>query len=233
MKMKFSTVISAIFLMCVANYAQDSSGEPVTNKQLLEKIQSLEVELEKLKIETSDNGLLAKGATLDWGKGVFIGSHIAPSVQELNVGYTFSRKEREGRLSYPLSPSRDLRYSLGVSAKLRVLEASFDEVPGAGSIGFLWKVGSPVMLNFISFSAYLTPNIIWTQTEESIKTDSYFTETELGLDMGSDIEFWIRPRTSISVGYLYDPIFVKIKGDGDLYHIGELKMNFGMRFYLK
>ncbi len=233
MQKKFARMIILVIIIAIPSFSNENISEDITNEQMLAKIQSLEVEMERLRIESSDNGILAQGATLNWGKGVFIGFNLSPNTGVVSAGYTIGLKERSKNINYPLSQSRDIRYTIGLTGRYRTFEASVDDVPVAASVGILLKMGSPVMLNLISISTFISPNIIWAETERTDNYTSPFTEKEFGLDTGVDIEFWVTSKTMLTIGYLYDPVLFKIAGDADLYDIGEVKFSFGTRFYFR
>lgn len=223
-------------LLTITGFAKEApSAEPndITREMLLEKIESLEVELEKLKIEKSDNGLLARGATLEWGKGWNTSIHFsAPSNLAFDLGYTSSKLDKRKKQSYPLSQSKDIRYTLGLQGKMLIpygVKQDSDGAPLGFSAGLAGKMGSPVMLNLVSVTTYVVPFVLWAQKE----VDGDFSEIEFGLDIGMDIEFWLTKQQTLSVGLLLDPIYAKIKGDADLFSENEVKFSFGFRYFFK
>lgn len=214
--------------------SDNRENSELTNEMLLEKIESLEVELEKLKIEKSDNGLLARGATLEWGKGWNTSVHFsAPSNLSIDFGYTASKRDHRKRSkSYPLSQSRDVRYTLALQGKMLTpyaIKNDSDGGPLGFSAGLAGKIGSPVMLNLISVTSYVVPFVLWAQEE----MEGEFTEMEFGVDLGIDLEFWLTKQQTLSLGLLLDPIYAKLKGDADLFAPQEVKFRFGFRYFFK
>ncbi len=218
-------------------FSQEKSVEEISNKELLSKIESMEVELEKLKIEKEDNGILARGAMVNWGQGANMAMQWnAPSNFAFTIGYTGVKTSRfqKKQDQYPLSKSKKVRYSLGLRGKVHLAEALkvTDEkfVPTGYSLGINARMGSPVMLNLISISTYLTPFVLWADVDST----SGYSEIEGGMDFGSDIEFWVTPKSNVTVGYIYSPvIYGKIRGDAPAFAPASIKLCFGVNWYFK
>lgn len=224
-------LFTLIYLIITVNvFATDTSSNHLNIDSLLNKIESIENDLKKIKNSSKRNRLLDRGATINWGKGFNLGFNLyQPCNPSFNIGYNFSRQDESSK--YELTDSKNMLLGLSFKGKIFAMSSLFvndidDQM--AYSIGANMNISSPVLLNFISISAYIGPFIQWGEKDEYTEG---ITEVEIGLEFGNDINFWLTKATSISIGYMLDPTLGNIKGKRDLMNSTEMKFAYGFKHY--
>ena len=195
-----STIILLFSIILLSNlYAEDNY------KNLQQKIDSLETRLEKIDIEPVDNNPYATDDTLNWGTGFFIGGKAGTNyTMHLEVGYMFrtSKKPRASLSRDYIGKRKGKRF--GISAGMQMFidepvfknDATFYKSTGYGVFG-KFNFGSPVLLNFISFSGHLKAMYTIPATDN----DHNITDARMVYGYGSDIEFWLTENACVTLGY--------------------------------
>jgi hypothetical protein len=209
-----STIIILFCILLLSNlYAQDNYTK------LLQKIDSLEIRLEKFCTEQVGNNPYSTGDALNWGTGFFAGAKTGSFyTMNLEIGYMFRLKKS------PLAFfSRDYigkrkDYRFGISAGVQMFEnelvfknaATIYTSSGYGVFG-KFNFGSPVLLNFISFSWHLKAMYTVPTTDKSHN----ITEARMVYGYGNDIEFWLTENACASLGFTdeRDSLFGENKND--------------------
>jgi hypothetical protein len=190
-------IIAILMLLTISNM--------LIADELEERFNTLETEIEKLKIETVDNNPYATGETLNWGKGLFMDFQLSPKrTGSIEIGYNFVLEKWKPPMNGPYLQDRR-GYKIGISLgsqssfnELTLVEEdkSFLTSSGYAFFGKL-SLSSPVLLNFISTNTYIKPMyIIGANTNEGS-----FANEEFGIGFGGEVEFWISKKQSFYLGF--------------------------------
>lgn len=235
MKNRFYLSATCSLLLIASTFATDTTSNEITMDSLLSKMEIMEAELEMVKMERSDNSLLARGATLDWGTGLNLGMYLyGPYIGSFDIGYSFA-KVRRLKIKQPVITDNKNIYLLGIALQGRILilgEVFWDDDDNrtAHSLGLKCSFGTPIMLNFINFTTNVSPFIQWGELDE---TTSGYSEIEAGFEIASCLNFWFSKLSSVSLGFIADPTVHNIKGHNDLMNPFKFKFLFGIRYYFK
>ena len=225
-----STIILLFSIMLLSNlYAQDNY------KKLHQKIDSLETRLEKIHNAQVDNNPYTTGDTLSWGTGFFGGAKTGTNYTlNFEIGYMFRlRKKPLASLSGDYIGKRK-DYRIGISAGIQYFsdepvfknDITFYKSTGYGCFGKI-NFGSPVLLNFISFSWHLKAMYTIPTTDN----DHNITNERMVYGYGNDIEFWIWENACVTLGYTdeQDSFFGKHKDDP--IYPSKIRFVFGMKTF--
>lgn len=187
------------------------SPAPVTApaEELSQRLDSLEVKVEQIVRENTDNNPFATGETLDWGRGWFSQTSVAsPNREGLEIGYMHGFRTWRPPWEHPYIGQR-AGYRMGLSIGAEVLHDSGILHKDNGdpyyveSFAPYLKVsyGSPVLLNFISATGFVQPMCI---IPNLARGDSSNDDPRAGLSIGAEMEFWIARDKCFTLGYSMD-----------------------------
>jgi hypothetical protein len=205
-----------VVLAAAPAFAQTQEQPPAADVEcarLQARIDSLEVKLEKVIMDNVDASPFATGETLDWGTGWNTSALTAAENQwTIELGYMFGFRGWTPPWEVDYIDHRR-SYRLGVSAGFEyyrreglLAKDNGDLYYSQGSVVALkltW--GTPVLLNFISGSAYLRGLWIFPLYDDG---DTGREKSLAGVGLGSDLEFWIARDKCLTVGF-------KLEGDWD------------------
>lgn len=187
------TILLLLLVFSVQAF-QESNDTTQTNNEitkLKEKVDSLEIALEKFSMEMLERNPIISGKYLTWGKGLTFG--IEYPIPSVDIGYTLKLIRGTTRLGF--SVGYDYRH--GIDEEKNEL-SGFNK--HFGHIKFM--VGSPVFFNLMSISAGLS-QLYAIDNHLDNTSSTYLTCTRLNFDF----EFWVQPNFIIFLGlntYLYD-----------------------------
>ncbi len=202
-----NTVIIMIMILLLA--ITQICSEEVSTEELSKKIEELETELEKLRIEVSENNPLNNGETRDWAKGWFFqGFTTGEDHMSADIGYSvvlekfvpfWQEEYLEGRSGYRLA------FSLGAETANEIyIDADKQDIYKSewlsGNVSVHW--GTPVMLNFISFNVS-TKFMFMFSTEND---DKNIKGNDFGVSVGTEGEIWLSNKSAIVVGFRNDTV---------------------------
>jgi hypothetical protein len=182
MKRLFVVVLAAACSLWAFSDSSDSGSTAQTIQKMQTRLDSLETEFQKLRIEKSDNSPGATGEIKNWGTGYFLSMHLDLNNTDCEFGYEFHRNHCR----------------MGIAVGLQVIDIIPD--PEAGHLHSLYYgpvigqfspygsfiVSTPVFLNFISFSGFVHA--------------SWLIPTGFGLGTGGDFEFWLNKNWNLLLG---------------------------------
>lgn len=160
-------------------------------QSLKDKIDSLEIKIEKFQMEMLENNPVLSGKYLSWGKGLtFTFEYPYASV---DVGYTFKIIKSTTRLGI----------SLGYDYRHGIDEEKTNLNGYSQHFGHLkLSLGTPVFFNLMSVSAGVAQ--LYAFDKKKVDGEStILTCTKLNFDF----EFWVMPELNLFLGlntYLYD-----------------------------
>jgi hypothetical protein len=189
-------VIIVTMMMVSSLFAFSDSGDTGSTAQSIVRLQqrmdSLETEFHKLKIEKSDNTPGATGEIHNWGKGLYLTSHIDFLVTDAEIGYMFKLKHCR------------LGAGTGISLFDIIGTRTNYEINRPASWYLSFNIGTPVFLNFISLIGYEKTSLIIKNDGGRINQvagNGIFLKAQgLGLGLGGDIEFWFKKNWSLTLG---------------------------------
>ena len=229
--MKTRSVMMLLLSLVVLSTA--TAGE--NQSLLLQKPDSLEMRIDGISIDQTGFNSYATGETLNWGAGLFVGAKTGTNYTiNLELGYML----KTGK--HPLSSlSRDYigkrnSYRLGVSAGLQLFDdepvysndSTFYRSCGYGSF-LKFNFGSPVLLNFISFSWHLKG----LYTIPGADSDHNITEPRMVYGYGNDIEFWLTENACASVGYTDERDSLFGENEDDPIYPSRIRIVFGFKTF--
>ncbi len=213
--------IGAVVLLALAiapSQAQDPSGQPGLSRaqgpsdagaecaELRARLDSLEVKIEKIIMENVDANPYATGETLGWGTGWTTSVLTAAANQwTIEVGYMFGfpgwtppweQKYIDSRRAYRLGVSAGFEYFRREGLLHKDNGDPYYAHGQALALKLTW--GTPVLLNFISGTAFLRG--LWILPDYDA-ADKGRDESIGGAGMGSTIEFWIARDKCLTVGF--------------------------------
>ena len=172
--------------------------------QMQERIDQLEAKLEKINVEEINNNPYTSGETFNWGTGWF-GSAKTGTDYSMNfeLGYMLKIKKPFASLTREYVGNRN-DYRIGFSAGAQYFEnavvyqndTNFYKSSGCGIYGKL-NFGSPVLLNFVSFSWHL--KAMYTDPDKN--NDHNITEARMVYGYGNDVEFWLTQNSCVTLGF--------------------------------
>lgn len=183
-------------MMVSSLFAFSDSGDTGSTAQSIVRLQqrmdSLETEFHKLKIEKSDNTPEATGEIRNWGKGLYLGGHLDFLITDIELGYMFRLKH----------------FRLGAATGLLLDDIigtrSTYEVNRPASWYLSFNIGTPVFLNFFSLVGYEKTSLIIKNDGGRINNvfgNGIFLKAQgLGLGLGGDIEFWFKKNWNLTLG---------------------------------
>ncbi|MFC2082108.1 hypothetical protein ACFLQT_00095 [Bacteroidota bacterium] len=219
------------FVMCTGINAQFTKVD-----SLQMRIDSLEARIEQIYIEQVDNNPYATGEILNWGNGTYIAIHLGPywySSAEIGYNYIIKGQLPPGSDEPFLNNTRAFRLGFGLGL-FNFDEPVYDEIDSltlqtnANGVYAKILIGSPVLLNFMSFTAelkilHISPDVDVFDTDNS----------RLGLGIASDIEFWFYENTCITVGFSFEGDWEALtnKSERSILPI-KYRTRFGVRIFL-
>lgn len=225
--MKKLLIMTIIFLGLSLNITAQETE--ISNEELLEKIEFLEAEIEKVKIEATDSSPMATGETLDWGTGLSFNNKISSeSDVQVELMYHFPIKGLPFQEEY-ISKDKGRQLGIGLIYGMKYFHGVFfddqvEDISETKKVGLKLDLSSPVMMNYISISTYVTPFF------QFLMEDSHdASAVDFGLDVGVDINFWLNSKSAFHVGFMCDPSIASIYGDNDLQNPLDFKMTFGFK----
>ncbi|NQT27783.1 hypothetical protein HQ585_20670 [candidate division KSB1 bacterium] len=195
-----STIIFLFSIVWLSNlYAEDNY------EMLQQKIDSLETRLDKIYTEQVDNNSDAPGDALNWGSGLFLGAKTGTHYTlNFEIGYMFrtSKKPWASLTRDYIGKRKDYRFGISTGVQMFNDETVFkDDLTFYKSSGYgvYGKIafGSPVLLNFISFSWHLKAMY----TIPAKNNDHNITDERMVYGYGNDIEFWLTENECVTLGY--------------------------------
>ena len=203
--------------------------------QLEEKVDSLETKLEEVYDSQIRNNPYANGETLDWGKGFFGSMKTGTDyTMNLELGYMFKLKKKP--LEFLSSRYVDNRqsYRIGFSAGVQWFEneivhnnkSGFYKSSGCGVYGKL-NFGSPILLNFISFSWHL--KAMYADPEED--SDHGIKDARMVYGFGNDLEFWLTKNSCVTVGFTDETDNLFCDDDKESIYPHKIRFAFGFKSF--
>lgn len=190
-------------------------------QSLKNKIDSLEIKIEKFQMEMLESNPVLSGKYLSWGRGLTF--TIEYPYASIDVGYTF--KIIKGTTRLGISLGYDYRHGIDEEkTNLNGYSQHFGHLK--------LSLGTPVFFNLMSVSAGVAQLYAFDKKEVEGKS-TILTCTKLNFDF----EFWVMPELNLFLGlntYLYDlfnqesgSFFVKkdSKFNSDTFKVG-------VRYYL-
>lgn len=228
--MKNLIIVLFIFVGIGAGlFAQET--EP-TNEELLEKIEILEAEIEKVKIEAEDNSPLATGAILESSRGISFGLKMTSTTDaELDLMYNFPIGTF-GKKDFYNSNNQGRTMGIGLLLGFRSKDEIFLDSRNENNDDIYVKLGlktdfsTPIMLNYLNLSSSISPFIILELHEEN-----YATSIDFGVDMSININIWLNNNVCAFTGMMIDPSFVTVHGGRDLINPLSYKQTFGIKYF--
>lgn len=189
-------IIIVIMTLVSSLYAFSDSGDTGSTQQSVVRLQyrmdSLETEFHKLKIEKSDNTPGATGEIRNWGKGLYLGCHIDFLITDLELGYMFKLKHCR------------LGAATGLLLDDIIGTRSTDEINRPASWYCSFNLGTPVFLNFVSLVGYEKTSVIIKndggQIHQFFGNGIFLKGQGFGLGLGGDIEFWFMKNWNLTLG---------------------------------
>jgi hypothetical protein len=199
---KGERIMRSILLFCAIGWCSatafsdvnDTAASSHTSGELEKRLDSLEVQVAKLKMGNEEP------APLKWGTGVFQQISVGTAGPLYKLGYLFEHKKENGTFS-SIGPV----IGLGIAPN-----GDTSSIPLDVSLGF--KRGSPILANIVnySFGVDLVGRFDSRHTQER---DS----TGLGLRSDINLNLWISGKNCISVG---QQIGFLVTMDGDAHDLG-------------
>ena len=225
---KGNLVVLIIGILLVSTLAAEESS---TNLQ--ERIELLETKLEKIETEQIRSNPYANGETEDWGTGFFTTTKTgAVNSWNLELGYMFKVKGNAfGLLSKDYISKRN-SYRLGFSAGAQWFDkemvynnnSNFYNSAGYGFYG-KFNVGSPILLNFMSFSGHL--KAMYTIPEKDSAHN--IEDSRMVYGFGNDVEFWLTKNSCVTVGYTEESDSVFEENENDRIYPSRIRFVFGFK----
>ena len=228
MKIKSIKILLLSIILLTNLYAQDNYIK------LQQKIVSFETRLEKY-YKQADNNPYATGKALNWGNGVFVGGKTGTNYTiNLEIGYMWNISNNE-----PSSFSRDYigkryDYRYGISAGMQMFidepvfknDVTFYKSTGYGPY-LKFNFGSPVLLNFISFSGHI--KVMYTIPTSD--NDHKIRSERIVYGYGNDIEFWLTKNECMTIGYTDESDSVFGENDDDPIYPSKIRFVFGFKTF--
>ena len=202
-----SAIIFYLSIILLSNlYAQDNHKKLQQKLDSLEtRIGSLETKVKKISIEQVTNNLNATDDTLNWGTGFWGGGKSGTNYTfNYELGYMFriSKNPLAFLSGDYLGKRKD--YRVGISAGMQWFynepvfknDLIFYKSTGYGVFGKV-NFGSPVLLNFLSFSWHL--KVMYTIPAKD--NDHDITAGRMVFGYGNDLEFWLTENGCVTIGY--------------------------------
>ena len=195
------TIIMIIALIMMLGHAK---AEEVSAEELQRKIDKLETELEKLRIEVSESNPLQNGEPRNWGKGWFFQAFSSGDDNtSIDIGYSkvldhwkpfWQAEYLEGRTGYRIAVSLGAQFvnDVVIDAKNSDIYES-EWVAGNLTTSF----GTPVMLNFISFCSDIKLMYIHSLEDD----DKNIIKDQMGICFGAQGEIWLSSKSAFVIGY--------------------------------
>jgi hypothetical protein len=185
------------------------------------RIDSMETELHKLKIEKSDNSPGATGEIRNWGKGVFGGMHLDFNVTDIEIGYMFTRKHCR------------LGAATGIILNDIIGRRQWSDIDRPASWYGSFLLGTPVFLNFMSLTGFAKVSMLIKNDGGKINNFSsngmYLAAQGYGFSLGGDIDFWLTKHWNLLLGPEMDLIVNSKTRTGSLFFSGT---RFGLKYFL-
>jgi hypothetical protein len=213
-KLIFIVLIAASSLWAFSD-TSDSGSTAQTIRQMQVRLDSLETEFHKLKIEKFDNSSSATGEIRNWGKGFYLGMHLDASISDCELGYAFKLKHCR----------------IGAGAGLLFCDV-FGEHLGLTkfptSIYGSFRLGTPVFINFISLSGFCNASWLIKNDNDNLSHGLHLASLGYGFGLGGDIEFWLSKQWNLLFGPECSLIVVADKREGVFFISG---YRLGLRRY--
>jgi hypothetical protein len=221
-------VVLLIGIMLISVLVADDSYS-----QLQERIDLLEAKLENIEVEQIRSNPYANGETSDWGTGFFMNSKTgAVNSWNLELGHMFKVKGNAfGLLSKDYISKRN-SYRLGFSAGAQWFDkeivynnnSTFYNSSGYGFYG-KFITGSPILLNFMSFSGHLKAMYTIPGEDKSHNIE----DARMVYGFGNDVEFWLTKNSCVTVGYTEESDSVFEENENDRIYPSKIRFVFGFK----
>ncbi len=177
----------------------DTAQEIDTIAVLMERVSQLEVELDEVKRESTQNPI-SSGTYKKWGKGLTIAVEYPYLSAEL--GYTFKVAKEQVRLGL----------SGGYALRPNSISEWPDSLSNESRHNIFWKVmvGTPVFFNLMSFSGSIGQLYVPGSSASSFAAIGDSTNGDISVyetndllyatQLGANAECWISPKMNIYVG---------------------------------
>jgi hypothetical protein len=197
--MKTKSTITMLFALFLASGS--FAGDNLNKMQ--QRIDSLEVRLDQISVAYQNNPY-SRGITEDWGAGLFCSSKTGTDYSmNFELGYIFKiGKPFTSSSREYLGNRTDYRLGFSIGAQMFDDEVIFSDnstfykCNGYGGFG-KFNFGSPILLNFISFSGHL--KAMYTKPESGNERNITNARTVVGY--GFDMEYWYKENLCVSLGY--------------------------------
>ena len=219
MKKIILTTVLTVSSVFAFSDAGDTGSTSQSINQLQHRMDLLETEFQKLKIEKSDNSPGATGEIRNWGKGLFLGGHVDFFIADVEIGYMFKRKHCR------------IGAATGIILNDIIGARTNNEINRPASWYCSFNLGTPVFLNFISLLG--STKFLVVIKNDGGKINQFFgngiflKEQGLGFSLGGDMEFWFKKNWNFTLGPEVD-----VLATGEDYNIGTAFVS-GMRFGIK
>jgi hypothetical protein len=200
--------------------------------QLQERIDVIEAKLEKIEDEQIRNNPFANGETADWGSGCFLSSKTGTTNSwNIELGYMFNVKGNALGLLSKEYISKKNSYRLGFSGGVQWFDkeiiyddnSSFYSSSGYGFYG-KFIAGSPILLNFMSFSGHIKAmHTIPDNNSQNIE------DSRMVYGFGNDVEFWLTKNSCVTLGYTEESDSVFDENENDRIYPSEIRFVFGFK----
>lgn len=217
---------------------EEEEEEGPTNEELEERIDQLEAELEEVKLEVLEENPIQNGSAMNWGTGLSIGIRAnMPLNFGFDVMYTFPLTSKGNGSNGDLEKNVAL---LGFGLQVSNIDINMDfnwdfsdfedfrnfNFSVSGDAGIKIALSTPVLLNFLSFSAYATP-----YADLSYDYNSNDFNIAIGSYLGGDVNFWFTQGFNMYLGLYTNPTFISIN-DAAL-RDWDMNVEFGVNFYCR
>ena len=225
--MKTKSIATLLFsIILLTNvFAQDNYTK------LQQKVDSLEIQLKKV----CDSHPYAMGDTLNWANGLFIGGKAGTNYSmNLEVGYMFKTGSNPGMSLGDDYIGKRKDYRWGFSAGMQYFsnepvfksDVTFYKSTGYGTYG-KFNFGSPVLLNFISFSCHLKAMY----TVPTKDNDHKIRDNRMVYGYGYDIDFWVTETECATLGYTDESDSFFGGHEDDPIYPSKIRFVFGLKMF--
>jgi hypothetical protein len=224
-KAGFSVLFAAVGVFAFSDLNDTGSLEKVVAR-MQGRMDSIETELHKLKIEKSDNSPGATGEIRNWGKGLYGQIHLDVNISNFEIGYLFPRKHCRIGLATGLLLNDAFDDLLHLTGYRKI---SLQDVWRPGSWYGCFLLGTPVFLNFVSLTGNVKTSMLIMNCPQSTNGKMKFGALGYGFGLGGDVEFWLTKHCSFLFGPEIDLVVNSETGWGRFYSTGS---RFGLKYFL-
>jgi hypothetical protein len=170
----------------------DTSGQALSLDSMSRRVDSLEANLTKLKMEKEDHSIYAIGDALDWGKGFGLGGQFSQPGAALELSYTF--KALDFNKPYYLGNYKTIGVAAGFEAWVNenpMVKSQSDTAFRGSLVPYMaLRFSTPVLLNFTSFST--AARLFWSKPEASPVP---------GWGLSQEMQFWLTKKNHFNIGF--------------------------------